>query len=207
MSATGNSRRAELASARAGTPSGFTLLEILVVVFLIALISGVFATTLGGGFGVHLKHAGRTLSAELEYVGQRAVTTGRPQRFVVDLDQQVFRVEELPTPPETEAGARLPEHAERLSLAPPLEAREFVPVDGRLGEWRSLDDRDEILIRELRLADEAKTDGAVAIGFSPDGASDPAELWLRDDGGYDLRIRLVPWSGEIRVEEVDSDAP
>ncbi len=187
---------------------GFTLLEILVVVFLIALISGVFATTLGGGFGVHLRNAGRTLSAELEYVGQRAVTTGRTQRFVVDLDQQVFRVEELPAPPETPPGvAALPEHAEGLSLAPPLESREFVPVEGRLGEWRALDDADEIELRELRLADESKTDGAVAIGFSPDGASDPAELWLRDDGGYDLRIRLVPWSGEIRVEEVDDVIP
>jgi hypothetical protein len=198
MSATGKPRATE----------GFTLLEILVVVFMIALVSGVFATSLGGGFGVHLRNAGRTLSAELEYVGQRAVTTGRAQRFVVDLDEQLFRVEELPPPPETAAGAaELPQHAERLSLAPPLESREFVPIEGRLGEWRALDDADEIELRELRLADEPKTQGAVAIGFSPDGASDPAEIWLRDDGGYDLRIRLVPWSGEIRVEEVDDAAP
>jgi prepilin-type N-terminal cleavage/methylation domain-containing protein len=186
---------------RAG--EGFTLLEILVVVFLIALISGVFATSLGGGFGVHLKNAGRALSAELEYVGQRAVTTGRPQRFVIDLDHQVFRVEELPTPPDTGPGAELPEHAERLDLAPPLATNEYLPVDGRLGEWRALDDAEQIELREVRLANEAKTDGAVAIGFSSDGASDPAEIWLRDDGGYDLRVRLVPWSGEIRVEEVD----
>jgi prepilin-type N-terminal cleavage/methylation domain-containing protein len=192
---------------RARTDAGFTLLEILIVVMLIALISGVFATTLGGGFGVHLRNAGRALSAELEYVGQRAVTTGRPQRFVIDLNEQVFRVEELPPPPETEGPGALPEHAERLSLAPPLETREFVPVDGRLGEWRALDDEDEVLLREVRLADEAKTEGAVAIGFSPDGGSDPAEIWLRDDGDYDLRIRLVPWSGEIRVEEVDDAAP
>ncbi len=189
---------------RAG--EGFTLLEILVVVFLIALISGVFATSLGGGFGVHLKNAGRTLSAELEYVGQRAVTTGRAQRFVIDLEQQVFRVEELP-PAVTPQAGELPEHAETLDLAPPLEAHEFVPVEGRLGEWRMLDDAEEIELREIRLADEAKTEGAVAIGFSPDGASDPAEIWLRDDGGYDLRVRLVPWSGEIRVEEVDDAAP
>lgn len=192
---------------RARTAAGFTLLEILVVVFLIALISGVFATSLGGGFGVHLKNAGRSLSAELEYVGQRAVTTGRPQRFVIDLEQQVFRVEELPPTTAQEAAGKLPEHAETLDLAPPLETREFVPVDGRLGEWRSLDDADQVVLREVRLANQTKTAGAVAIGFSPDGASDPAEIWLRDDGGYDLRVRLVPWSGEIRVEEVADAAP
>lgn len=193
---------------RARAAAGFTLLEILVVVFLIALISGVFATSLGGGFGVHLRNAGRALSAELEYVSQRAITTGRPQRFVIDLEHQVFRVEEPPPPPAAPAatGKKLPSHAEGLDLAPPLDLHEFVPIDGRLGEWRALDDADEVALREVRLADEAKTNGVVAILFSPDGGSDPAEIWLRDDGGYDLRVRLVPWSGEIRVEEVDDVA-
>jgi prepilin-type N-terminal cleavage/methylation domain-containing protein len=186
--------------------SGFTLLELLVVLLLIVLVTGVFATSVGGGFGVHLANAGRTLAAELEYVAQRAVTTGRVQRFVIDLDQQVFRVEELPLA-EPEADAPLPEHAEGLDLAPPLESAEFLPVEGRIGEWHALDDADEVFFREVRLAEEARSEGPVAIGFSPDGASDPAEIWLRDDGGYDLRVRLVAFTGEIRVEEVEPETP
>lgn len=186
--------------------TGFTLLELLVVLLLIVLVTGVFMTTVGGGFGVHLRNAGRTLSAELEYVGQRAVTTGQPQRIVIDLEHQVFRVEELPLP-EPEAETELPEHAEGLDLAPPLSQLEFQPVDGRIGEWHALDDASEVLLREVRLAGEAKTDGAVAIAFSPDGASDPAEIWLRDDGGYDLRIRLIAFTGEIRVEEAEPERP
>src|SRR5262245_57348320 len=91
---------------------GFTLLELLVVVLLIVLITGVFTTSISGGFGVHLRNSARTLAAELEYVGQRAVTTGRTQRFVVDLDHQVFRVEMEAPPPEPELGATLPQHAE-----------------------------------------------------------------------------------------------
>lgn len=179
---------------------GFTLLELMIVITLIVLITGIFAGTLGGGFGVHLRNAGRTLASELEYVSQRAVTTGRAQRFVIDLDQQLFRVEMEP-PPAPESDAALPEHAEGLSLAPPLLDRAFVPVDSQLGEWRRLDDADEVRISAVRLGDELKADGAVAIGFSPDGASDPAQIVLTDDGGYTVNVRLIAFSGEVRIEE------
>jgi prepilin-type N-terminal cleavage/methylation domain-containing protein len=179
---------------------GFTLLELLIVVLLIVLITGVFATTIGGGFGVHLRNSARTLAAELEYVSQRAVTTGRTQRFVIDPDHQVFRVE-MQLPPQPEADAGLPEHAEGLSLAPPLDLHPFVPVDSQLGEWRALADSDDVAIREVRLGDEVKRDGAVAIGFSIDGGTDPAEILLRDDAGYDVHVRLVAFTGEIRIEE------
>lgn len=179
---------------------GFTLLELLIVIFLIVLITGVFATSIGGGFGVHLRNSGRALAAELEYVSQRAVTTGHVQRFVVDLDHQVFRVE-MEVPPPAEPDETLPEHAEGLSLAPPIDRHEFVPVDSLLGQWRALDDADDVAIREVRLGDEVRKDGAVAIGFSIDGGSDPAEIWLRDDSGHDARIRLVAFTGEIRIEE------
>jgi prepilin-type N-terminal cleavage/methylation domain-containing protein len=192
--------------ARTREDAGFTLLELLVVLLLIVLVTGVFATSVGGGFGVHLRNAGRSLSAELEYVEQRAVTTGQAQRIVIDLDQQVYRVEELPIA-EPSADAPLPEHAENLDLAPPDSGLDFQPVEGSIGEWRALDDAADVDFREVRLANEAKTAGAVAIAFSPDGASDPAEIWLRDDGGYDLRVRLIAFTGEIRVEEADPAQP
>lgn len=179
---------------------GFTLLELMIVVTLIVLITGLFAGTLGGGFGVHIRNAGRSLASELEYVSQRAVTTGRAQRFVIDLDQQMFRVEMEP-PPQPEPDGALPDHAEGLSLAPPILNREFVPVDSQLGEWRRLDDADQVRIDAVRLGDEVKKDGAVAIGFSPDGASDPAQIWLGDDGGYQVHVRLIAFTGEVRIEE------
>jgi type II secretion system protein H len=194
-------RRAQRGEAeRSHSDAGFTLLELMIVIFLIVLITAIFSTSLGGGFGVHLRNAGRTLAAEVEYISQRAITTGRTQRLVVDLDHQVFRAEMQPAPVAAEA-SDLPDHAETLDLAPPIESHEFVPVDAAIGEWRSLDDADQVRIREVRIGAEGRQDGAVAIGFAPDGSSDPAEIWLQDDGGYDLRIRLVAFTGEIRIEE------
>ncbi len=184
---------------------GFTLLELLIVILLIVLITGVFTTTIGGGFGVHMRNSARSLAAELEYVSQRAVTTGRTQRVVVDLDRQVYRAE-MQLPPPKDTAAALPDHAEGLSLAPPLDAREFVPVDARIGEWHALDDADDVAIHEVRLGDEVRREGAIAIGFSIDGGTDPAEIWLRDDAGYQVRIRLVAFTGEIRIEEPEENA-
>lgn len=179
---------------------GFTLFEILAVVLLIALITAVLLTQVGGGFGILLHNAGRSIAGELEYASQRAVATGYLHRVVFDLDQQAFRIESIvpPTPP---SDAKLPEHAEGLVLAPPLETVEFAPIEGELGNWRSLDDGD-VVIEKVKIANEATTSGAVGVGFSPDGAADPAEISLHDDGGYALRIRLLAFTGEIRVEDV-----
>ena len=172
------------------------------MIFLIVLITGVFVSSIGNGFGVHLRNSARSLAAELEYVSQRAVTTGRVQRFVVDLDHQMYRVE-MQVPPPPEPDINLPDHAEGLSMAPPIDQHEFVPADASIGEWRALDDADDVAIHEVRLGDEKKTDGAIAIGFSIDGSSDPAEILLRDTAGYDVRIRLVAFTGEIRIEETE----
>jgi len=180
---------------------GFTLLELLIVIFLIVLITGVFATNIGGGFGVHMRNSARELAAELEYVSQRAVTTGHVQRVVIDLDHQLFRVEMEKPPPETDPNAALPSHAESLSLAPPIDLHEFVPVEDRLGEWRALADADDVSISAVRLGEETHQDGVVAVGFSIDGSTDPAEIWLRDDHGYEVRVRLVAFTGEIHIEE------
>ncbi len=49
--------------------------------------------------------------------------------------------------------------------------------------------------------DQGGTDGEVGITFAPDGGADPAEIWLVDDGGYELRVRVVAFTGEIHVDE------
>ena len=181
--------------------AGFTLLELLIVIFLIVMITAVFATNISGGFGVHMRNSARELASELEYVSQRAVTTGHAQRVVFDLDHQVYRVEmELP-PAGGDPNAALPDHAESLSLAPPLDLHQFVPVDDQLGEWRALPDAEDVSFRAVRIGDQLVAQGAVAVGFSIDGGTDPAEIWLRDDHGYDVRVRLVAFTGEIHIEE------
>jgi len=179
--------------------AGFTTIELLMVVGLIALVMGTLLTNLGGGFGVHLSNSGRGLAREIEYVGQRAVATGRAHRLLVDLDEQAFRVEVM-AESERDASTELPEHAELLDLSPPLASQSFSPVRDRSGDWHWLDDGD-VGIDEVVIGDNSVTDGEVGITFAPDGGADPAEIWLIDDGGYELRVRVVAFTGEIHVDE------
>jgi prepilin-type N-terminal cleavage/methylation domain-containing protein len=180
--------------------NGFTLLELLIVVLLMALLGGLFMPNLGGSFAFRIRDAAREVAGELAYTAQRATATGLTQRLQVNLDQQVFRIEQLH---ETwaEDEDELPTHAELLDLAPPRPSREYQPVSNKSGEWRRLK-AEEVRIDEIRLGDERSQSDVVGIAFAPDGGADPAEIWLLDENGLELRLRIVAFTGEVRIEEV-----
>lgn len=64
---------------------GFSLLEMLLVVVLIASISTVIAIGMRGGMGgLQLRSASKEIAAQLRYTRTQAITSGAPQRFVID---------------------------------------------------------------------------------------------------------------------------
>lgn len=66
--------------------AGVSLLEMLLVLALIAAIALVAAMAMSGGMeGMKLRSAGKTVAAELRYARTRAIATGQPQEFSVDL--------------------------------------------------------------------------------------------------------------------------
>ena len=73
-----------MATARRRAP-GFTLIEVLVVLALIAAASALAAGVLTGGIaGLRLRSSANTIAAQLRYTRAQALATGEPQRFVVD---------------------------------------------------------------------------------------------------------------------------
>ena len=66
---------------------GFTLLELLVVIVLIAAVTGLAVGVLGvGKSGRELRGAARTLATELRFTRVQAMTTGKSQTLQLDLD-------------------------------------------------------------------------------------------------------------------------
>lgn len=64
---------------------GMSLLEMLLVVALLAAISVLAATAMGGGFaGMQLRSEAKQLVAQLRYTRAQAIATGKPQRFTID---------------------------------------------------------------------------------------------------------------------------
>jgi general secretion pathway protein H len=64
---------------------GFTLLELVLVLAIIALATLMGAAALAGGMdGLRLRSAAREIAAQLRFTRTQALATGEPQRFVIE---------------------------------------------------------------------------------------------------------------------------
>lgn len=65
--------------------SGVSLLEMLLVVALIAAASVLAAAAFSGGVGgMQLRGSAKEIAAQLRYTRTQAITSGEPQKFVID---------------------------------------------------------------------------------------------------------------------------
>ena len=73
-------------------PAGFTLLEVLLVMALIAAASVLAALTVSGGFeSMRLRSSAKEIAANLRYARAQAISTGRPQSFAIDPRAHVWQ--------------------------------------------------------------------------------------------------------------------
>ena len=64
---------------------GFSLLEMVLVLALVALASLLAAAAMTGGFdGMRLRSAAKEVAAQLRFTRAQAIATGEPQRFTLD---------------------------------------------------------------------------------------------------------------------------
>lgn len=74
-----------------GRASGFSLLEILLVVAILAIASLLSAAAMTGGFdGIQLRSSAREIAAQLRYTRTHAIATGQAQRFTLDPDAHTW---------------------------------------------------------------------------------------------------------------------
>src|SRR5262245_41978407 len=71
---------------------GFTLIEILAVVAILALVAAFVAPNFGGMRLRALRAEAKQLSGQLELARQRAIVTGVPHRLWFELDQAEYRL-------------------------------------------------------------------------------------------------------------------
>lgn len=72
--------------------SGFSLLEILMVMAIIAIASLLAVAVLNGGIdGLRLRSSAKEIAANLRYARAQALNTGQPQKFVIDPAAHTWR--------------------------------------------------------------------------------------------------------------------
>jgi type II secretion system protein H len=184
---------------------GFTLIEVLIVVFLFSLMTAAFAPRVGGLLAFAIGNTSDELEAELRYASERAVTTGEAHRLVLDLDEQRFRLEHEIDRNAEQGGDREASSSGRLDLSPPIPRIESEPVSNIRGEWHRLE-ADEVRITRVTIGGERYDRELVNVVFQADGSADAVSIQIEDSSGNVRVLRLAPFTSEIEILFEPDDA-
>ena len=182
----------------------FTLIELLAVLFIIALVLGITLPNLSLRSDRVLLGGAQDLAARLSFARQRAVATGTPHRLVIDFEAAAFWLESRPDEASLFAAAPAPPPAatgterELQLMAPPALASPFTPLPGPFGRPRQLPEH--MFFRSIEtFAAGPVSSGQVALEFEADGTADPALFVLENEEGAVVRVQIARLADEVQI--------
>lgn len=198
---------------RTGNRLGFTLIEILSVVAILALVAAFVIPNLGAYRTRALRAEAEKLGSQLELARQRAIMTGVPHRVHIDLDALSYRLEWLaevrdPEAPDTRPAAFDVDDLDLRSGTPlPLEApppveETFQPVPGMFGRSEVLPE--PFLFAGLETPQGYVTRGESGVLFERDGTASYTEIYIEDDDGHAVAIDVFPLEERVRIRRDDA---
>ena len=172
-------------SARSVSPyrDGFTLIELMVVITVIAIVTAVMVTEMGGTYEDALLRANaRKLIDVCDAASNRAIAAQQAQVLKIDSASGHFAVR--------------------------AKARELDEKDAFLTEG-DLDKRIRFMVREPARGDDVDESEQAeqetelgAVTFYPDGSADAREFTFRDRAGVELVLRINPTTSRVRIMEM-----
>jgi general secretion pathway protein H len=155
--------------------NGFTLLEIMVVLFLISLIAMIIVPRLSFSPSSPISQVTRNLVREFKILHWEAISTQNMVRLDFDLDRRRISASFLDP-----SGTIKP--FERSGV------RDFFLPK-------------KISIRQVDVLHQGKvTDGRTFIQFFPSGSVEPTRIYLDDENGRSMTIIIRPLTGRILVK-------
>ncbi len=177
------------------TSSGFTLLEILLVVLVIGIsASAILPAALDSVEGIRLRSATREVISMNKYARSRAVLDRKPVALLYDRGRGMVELAQLPAQ-DTALGPFLDTPAARM-----FEPDEFTG-DTAAGGVKSLVRKKLASFVVVASVDglEEVDDTFYAI-YYPSGMCDAHSITLRDNRGDTARIRVNGMTGDIKLE-------
>jgi general secretion pathway protein H len=180
---------------------GFSLIEILIVVGLIALATTIFIPSLTGAFRTSTDAFARQTALVLGQARDRAMLTDKLIRLRIDLDKQVMSLDEasssylVPKAPDGPLSEREKEELEKK------EAAVYQPVKEIMAEPRALPKELRIVQVSTPRLKKPVTEGLVDIYFFNNGHTDGATIYLKSSEDVYNAIVLHPITGLSRLEQ------
>lgn len=153
--------------------SGFTLIELVVLIVVLAIVAAVVYPKIAPTGGAELRSSARKLAASLRYVEDLAVTTKIAYRIHINVDSTNLRFTKV-----------LPEGEEQPADDPLLRRDTLCPG---------------ITISDVVTSAGKVSTGEVVIDFSPLGAAEPVTIHLRSPQGEFFSVQTSPRSGKVYV--------
>jgi prepilin-type N-terminal cleavage/methylation domain-containing protein len=167
----------------AGARSGFTLLEIAVVIFIMGLVMTVAIPYLGGFHGAQLKSEARRLAGRARYLYDQASTQNVIYKMTFDLDHNGYYVTRLdPYGPQPKFIPYSSPWGFEVMMPPGLRLRD-VSVEG---------------------TGRAKV-GSISCQFYPEGYVDATVVHLMTTSGEVITLSFNPLTGNVGI--VRGDVP
>lgn len=160
---------------------GFTLLELAIVIFIMALMFTLAIPYMGGYRQAALKSQSRRLAGRASYLYDEAATQKVVLRLIFDMDHQRYAV------------ARL----DPYSAKP-----QFLPDHSMAGNMVTMPPSVEI--RDVTVADQGTFNkGSVACQFYPEGYVDATLVHLMDLSGHVMTLAFNPLTGQVAIVSGD----
>ncbi|HXV22371.1 MAG TPA: type II secretion system protein [Desulfuromonadales bacterium] len=153
--------------------SGFTLIELTIVVLLLGLFSALVIPRLPGVGADGLKSSARRIAGTVKYFFNEAALSGRPHRLEYNLDEGTFRVRRL------EADG------------------ELVELSGTGREQRL---KGQVRFKDIAIPGRGSfSQGEVATEIQPVGWVEETVVHLEEEDGRTLTLRIMPYTGTTEV--------
>jgi len=198
------------------SPSGFSLLEILLVVALIALLAVVLVPRVSSVFRVGVQSSARRLASMVKYTYDQSVLSGKPHRILIDIDAQTWKVQiskDGKLPHKEAAEEFLPPGMSSYDLKESREQIEEATNDGYAaikGEVNvNLPKGVQIIAVESWRLDEKENParkGQVSIYSFPNGYIDEAVIYLAEMGKENLqqfKVTIKSLTGRVFIETIE----
>ena len=159
---------------RSNDPSGFTLLELTVVLIILTVVLGLVLPEASSFlFRSDMKASSRRLAGAVAYARSQAMLEGRLWELTLDLDADSFWAAAV---------------AEESSSDP-----DTIKKRALVGEVRFMDVK--------KLPEEIKRAGRVALHFHPKGLVEPAVIHLAGPGKQIQTLFVKAFNGRLLVQE------